>query len=255
MARIGGSRHLKALAAPAWWPIKRKEFKWTVKPSPGPHPIERSLPLLIVVRDLLGYAKTSREARKLIAEGHFKVDGVVRKDYKFPIGPMDVLEIPKTGEAYRVLPAPTTFLTLHPISREEARLKIVRIEDKSTVRGGHIQLHLHDGRNILVRVSDPRRPAEGALYETRASLLITIPEQEIKSYVPLREGAIAIVIGGRLVGRVGVVKSIQWSAWKKARSIVTLEDARGQSFQTILEYIMVIGSDKPLISLPEGVWR
>ncbi|MEM0340920.1 MAG: 30S ribosomal protein S4e [Acidilobaceae archaeon] len=254
MAKLGGSRHLKALAAPHWWPVRRKEFKWTVKPSPGPHPIERSLPLLIVVRDLLGYAKTSREARMLIAEGHFKVDGVIRKDYKFPIGPMDVIEIPKTSEAYRVLPAPTKFLTLHPISKDEAKLKIVRIEGKTVVKGGHIQLHLHDGRNILVRVSDPKNPVED-IYETRASLFITVPEQEVKAYVPLREGVVAIVIGGRLVGRVGVIKNIQWSSWKRSRSIVTLEDVKNNVFQTTLEYIMVIGSDKPLISLPEGVWK
>jgi len=78
-----GSRHLKALAAPAFWPILRKEYKWTVKPSPGPHPIERSIPLLIIVRDILKYAKTGREARRLIAEGHFKVDGRVRRNYKY----------------------------------------------------------------------------------------------------------------------------------------------------------------------------
>ncbi|OYT47886.1 MAG: 30S ribosomal protein S4e, partial [Desulfurococcales archaeon ex4484_42] len=73
MARMGGRRHLKRLAAPDFWPILKKEYVWTVKPSPGPHPIERSIPLLIIVRDILGYAETAREARRLIAEGHFKV--------------------------------------------------------------------------------------------------------------------------------------------------------------------------------------
>ncbi|MEM4476331.1 MAG: 30S ribosomal protein S4e, partial [Desulfurococcaceae archaeon] len=37
MGSMGGSKHLKALAAPAFWPILRKEYKWAVKPSPGPH--------------------------------------------------------------------------------------------------------------------------------------------------------------------------------------------------------------------------
>ncbi|MCE4599723.1 MAG: 30S ribosomal protein S4e [Desulfurococcales archaeon] len=253
MARMGGQRRLKALAAPAFWPVLRKEYKWTVKPRPGPHPMEYSLPLLLIVRDVLGYASTGREARKLIAEGHFKVDGRVRKDYKYPVGFMDVLEVVDTGEVYRFIPYPVKFFKLHEIPRDEALLKPVRIEDKTTVKGGHIQLNLHDGRNILVRVKDPRNPVED-VYKTMGTLLITLPEQEIKDYIPLEEGNIAIISGGRNVGRVGKIMNIQ-RGWGRRRSIVTLEDPSGNLFQTSLEYIFVIGRDKPIITLPEGAWR
>ncbi len=253
MARMGGQRRLKALAAPRFWPILRKEYKWTVKPRPGPHPADYSLPLLIIVRDILGYAKTAREARKIIAEGHFKVDGRVRKDYKFPVGLMGVIEVVDTGEAYRFIPYPVKFFKLHPISREEAKYKIVRIENKTTVKGGHIQLNLSGGRNILIRVKDPRNPVED-IYKTLESLLITLPEQEIKEYILFEEGALAIVTSGRNVGRVGIVRSIQ-KGWGRRRSIVTLEDKDGELFQTSLEYVLIIGKDKPLISLPEGAWR
>ncbi|MEM1800921.1 MAG: S4 domain-containing protein, partial [Desulfurococcaceae archaeon] len=91
MAKMGGSRHLKALAAPEFWPILRKEYKWTVKPSPGPHPVDRCIPLLILVRDILKYAKTGKEARRLISEGHFAIDGRTVRDYKFPVGIMDII--------------------------------------------------------------------------------------------------------------------------------------------------------------------
>lgn len=253
MARMGGQRSLKALAAPAFWPVMRKEYKWTVKPRPGPHPAEYSLPLLIIVRDVLGYAKTGKEARRIIAEGHFKVDGRVRKDYKFPVGLMDVIEVIDTGEAYRFIPYPGKFFKLHPISKDEAKYKIVRIENKTTVKGGHIQLNLSGGRNILIRVNDPRKPVEDT-YKTLGSLLISIPDQEIKAYIPFENGALAIVTAGRNVGRVGVVRSVQ-RAWGRRRSIVTLEDKDGELFQTSLDYLMVIGREKPLISLPEGAWK
>jgi len=252
VARMGGRRHLKALAAPAFWPILRKEYKWTVKPRPGPHSMERSVPLLLIVRDVLGYAKTAREARRLIAEGHFKVDGVVRKDYKFPVGFMDVLEVVKTGEVYRLLPYPVKFFKLHPIPREEASIKPLRIEDKSTVKGGHIQLHLFDGRNVLVRVSDPRNPVED-VYETLGTVILSVPDSKIKGYIPFGEGKIAIVVGGKAVGRVGRIKSITWG-WRRESTVVTLEDPRGNIFQTSLNYVFVIGEDKPVISLPEGAW-
>ncbi|MEZ0393973.1 MAG: 30S ribosomal protein S4e [Desulfurococcaceae archaeon] len=252
MARMGGSRHLKRLAAPEFWPTSTKAYVWTVKPSPGPHPIESSMPLLILVRDVLKYAETGREARRLIAEGHFKVDGRVRKDYKFPVGPMDVLEVVDTREFYRVLPVPTKVLGLVKISEEEAKLKVCRINNKVTVKGGHIQLNLHDGRNILVRVSDPKNPAED-VYETYGGLLITIPDQKIVDYFPLREGAVAIVMGGRNVGRVGRITSVH-RAMGPRRSIVTLEDNKGARFQTALTYILPLGNEKPSITLPEGAW-
>jgi len=253
MARMGGQRRLRALAAPKFWPILRKEYKWTVKPRPGPHPAERSLPLLLIVRDVLGYAETGREARKLISEGHFKVDGRVRRDYKYPVGFMDVIEVVDTGEAYRFLPYPVKFFKLHPISREEAGFKPVRIENKTTVRGGHIQLNLYGGRNLLVRVKDPRNPVED-VYNTMDTLVVSIPGQEVKDHIPFKEGALSIIIGGRNVGRVGRIVGVQ-HGWGRRRSIVTIEDSTGNLFQTSLDYILVIGSKEPVISLPEGAWK
>jgi small subunit ribosomal protein S4e len=253
MARMGGRRHLKALAAPAFWPILRKEHKWVVNPSPGPHPIERCIPLLILVRDILKYAKTGAEARKIIAEGHFKIDGRVRRNYKYPVGPMDVIELPKTGEYYRVIPVPTKVLDLLKITPEEARIKPCRIENKTTVRGGHIQLNLHDGRNVLVKVSDPRNPVED-VYETLGTVVISLEDNRIIDYIPPEKGVIAIVIGGKNVGRVGRIVDIIPGALKRRKYIVTLQDKSGNLFQTSFEYVFPIGKDKPVITLPEGAW-
>lgn len=253
MGRMGGSKHLKALAAPVFWPILRKEFKWTVKPSPGPHPLERCIPLLILVRDVLKYAKTGAEARKLISEGHFKIDGRVVKNYKFPVGVMDVVEIVKTGEFYRVIPVPTKVLGLVKIPAEEAKVKPCRVENKTTVKGGHIQLNLHDGRNILIRVSDPKNPVED-VYSTLGTVLLSLENNTILDYIPLERGVIAIVIDGKNVGRVGKVKEIIPGALKRRKYVVTLEDKYGNLFQTSLDYVFPIGRDKPLIGLPEGAW-
>ncbi|MCC6034738.1 MAG: 30S ribosomal protein S4e [Desulfurococcaceae archaeon] len=253
MARMGGSRHLKSLAAPEFWPILRKEYKWTVKPSPGPHPLERCLPLLILVRDIFKYAKTGKEARRLIGEGRFKVDGRVVRNYKFPVGLMDVIEITGVNEFYRILPTPIKVLWPHKIPKEEAGLKPCQIINKTTVKGGHIQLNLHDGRNVLVKVADPRNPVED-IYETLGTVLISLRENTIVNYIPLKEGVIAIVYGGRNVGRVGKIVEIIPSALKRRKYIVTLEDNAGRRFQTSLEYVFPIGIDKPVITLYEGAW-
>ena len=55
-------KHLKRLRSPRAWTIPRKTDTWATKPAPGPHPMERSLPLGAILRDILGYAGTAREA-------------------------------------------------------------------------------------------------------------------------------------------------------------------------------------------------
>lgn len=250
MARKGGSRHIKSFGAPAFWPILRKAYKWTVKTSPGPHPISMSVPLLIVVRDFMGLAETSSEARKIIAEGHIKIDGRVRRDYKFPVGIMDVIEVVKTGEYFRVVPVPTKVLGLLPIPESEASFKLCRIENKTTVKGGHIQLNLHDGRNILVRVSDPKKPVED-IYETLGTVRLSLREGRIEEYYPMKEGSVAIIVGGKNVGRVAKILKI-YEGVRHYRKQVQLIDFKGNEFFTTLNKVFVLGSEKPVIKVPEG---
>ncbi len=250
MGKKGGSRHLKRKPATRFWPIHRKEAVWTVKPRPGPHPIERCLPLLLIVREILGFAKTRREAKIILSQGKVMVDGVVRRDEKFPAGVMDVISIPETGQNYRILPSKKG-LILHPIDGEEVKFKPCRIENKSTVKGGKIQLNLHDGRNILIHVKDPRKPEED-VYHTLDTLVISVPSQEIIRHLRMIEGAYAIITGGKNMGVHGrIVKIEETPGRKRRKSLVTVEDKNGNSFQTTLEYIFTIGEAEPIISLPE----
>ena len=248
MGRMGGRRHLKREVTPAFWPIHRKKFVWALKPSPGPHPIERCIPLGIIVRDLLGFAKTMREAKKIIAQGKILVDGRVRRDEHFPVGLMDVVSIPEIDVNYRVLPYEKG-LILHEISGEEAKYKICRIENKTTVNGGHIQLNLHDGRNILIRSEDPSNPA-GNIYRTFDTLKISLPDQEILEHLRLEIGMMAIFVDGENIGKYGIIREIdERSSIKRRRNLVTIEDSKGETYQTILDYVFVIGDKTPRISL------
>ena len=101
MAKMGSRKHLKRYKAPKTWPIHPKEDTWTVKPSAGSHAIVDAIPLTLVIRDVLKLADNSREAKRIINSGNVLVDGRVVKDYKFPVGFKDIIEIQKTEEVYR----------------------------------------------------------------------------------------------------------------------------------------------------------
>ena len=249
MGKKGGSLHLKREASPKFWPIHRKEFTWAVKPRPGPHPINRCIPLVLIVREILGLAKTRKEARKIISQGKILVDGKVRRDDRFPAGLMDVISIPDLDAHYRILPSEKG-LTLHSIDKKEAGFKLCRIENKTTVRGGHIQLNLHDGRNILIRVEDPASPEEDK-YRTLDTLMISIPDQEIMEYFRMEKGMSAILIDGKNIGKYGMISSIEEQPNRKRRRLlVNIEDESGRIYQSILDYAFVIGDETPRISLP-----
>jgi len=250
LGKKGGKKHLKRKPAPKIWPIPRKRFVWTVRPKPGPHPISRCLPLVLILRDILGYAKTRVEAKKIIAQGKIMVDGKVRREELYPAGLMDVIEIPEVEKIFRILPSKKG-LILHPITKDEAAFKLCRIEDKTTVDGGHIQLNLHDGSNILVRVADPRNPEED-VYRTLNTLKVSLPERQILEQFELKVGAPAIITGGKNMGKYGKIVEIEEKPGKKRRNLlVTLEDSSGERFQTIMDFVFVVGDNQPCISLPE----
>ncbi|MEM2643079.1 MAG: 30S ribosomal protein S4e [Candidatus Bathyarchaeia archaeon] len=251
MGRKGGSTTLKRKPAPKIWPIHRKEFVWVVKPTPGPHSLESCLPITLLLRDILGVAKTRREAKIIAAQGKVYVDGRVRRDDKFPTGLMDVVSLPDLDKHFRILPSHKG-LILHPISKEEANFKLCRIENKTIVKNGHIQLNLHDGSNVLVKVADPKNPQED-VYNTFDTVKISLPDRQILEHIKMKENVYVIITGGKNMGKCGRIIEIEKVKGKKRKdAIVTVEDEKGNRYQTVMEFVFAVGETKPLISLPEA---
>ena len=251
MGRKGERGHLKRKPAPKLWPIHRKEAVWTVKPKSGPHSAARSLPLAIVVRDMLGFAKTGKEARTIISSGKILVNGKVRTEEKFLVGLMDVISVPENNKSYRVLPSGKG-LFLYSINSEDASSKVYRIEDKTLVKNGKLQLDLHDGSNYIVNETESITP-EKVVYQTLDVLKLSIPKRELISYTKFAVGAYVIIIGGKNMGKVGKIDSIEEQADKKRRDlIVTVKDVNGNQLQTILDFVFVLGENQSSIALPEA---
>jgi small subunit ribosomal protein S4e len=251
LGRKGERGCLKRKPAPKIWPIHRKEAVWTVMPKPGPHSISLSLPLILIVRDMLKFAKTAKEAKNIISQGKMMVDGKVRRDERFLVGSMDVISIVDAEKSYRVLPSGKG-LVLHPIDSDEASFKLCRIENKHVVKGGHVHLDLHDGASYRIKVSNPQNPEEDT-YQTLDVLKLSVPDRELLGHKKLSVGAPAIVIGGKNMGKYGKVVTIEKKPSKKRRDLlVTIEDKNGDQFQTILDFVFILGDTEPSISLPEA---
>lgn len=239
----GPTKHLKRHRSPAFWPIHRKSGTWAVRTSSGPHSLNTSIPTTIILRDQLKYATNAREAKKLIKDGKLLVDGKVRKDNRYPVGLMDVVTIPDTGEYFRVLPDHGGRLKFLPISAEEAQFKLCRVSGKTTLRAGKTQLNLHDGYNLVI-------DTEADQYKVGDVLKVKVPEKEIQDYIELKEMQQVIITGGRSQGAQGILIGLgPEPGWKKTATIRTAE---GDDIRTLSRYLFVVGTNEPVITLNAG---
>jgi small subunit ribosomal protein S4e len=229
--------HQKRLSAPKTYRVPKKVAKWIVKTSPGPHNKE-AIPLLVVVRDFLKLADTGREARRVISAGEILVDGIVRKDYKFPVGLFDVVSIPKLEKSYRILFDEKGRYV--PKEIHDDNLKLYKITGKTLVRGGKVQLNLFDGTNILATNE----------FKTKDSILLEIPEKKIADHLRFEIGALVMITGGTHAGEIGRLKEYK-VVRSSAPNLVTVEGEE-RDVTTIEDYIFVVGkkdSEKPVIDL------
>jgi small subunit ribosomal protein S4e len=233
------SKHLKRLAAPRVLRLHRKERTFTIRAVPGPHPLELAIPLGLVVRDYLGLCDTYKEARKIVSNGDILVDGVKRKNFKFPCGLMDVISIPKMRKNIRILFDRNGKLTLVPISENDAEWKLCRIQNKTIVKGKKVQLNLHDGKNKLV---------EKDIYKTGDVLKISFKENKIDEVYRFDKGTVSMIIGGTHIGEIASIDEIQVVASSKP-NLVKMKGEK--EFSTIAEHVFPIGKTKPAIGLPE----
>lgn len=231
-------KHLKRMAAPSSWPITRKTSHWVSKPSPGPHGTEESMPLAMVIRDMLKLCDNSREARFIIGSRGVQVDGRIVTDYKFPVGLMDVVTVLKSKESYRMLIDYKSKLHLVRIEENEKGWKLARIDNKKVVKKGTVQLNLHDGRCMLF----PRDQ-----YKTGDVLKLELPSQKVMKSFKLEKGNVALLIGGSHPGSLQTIEDYQVRRGS-APNLVTFKEG----FSTIKENVFVVGEKTPEIKLLEA---
>ena len=224
-------RHLKRPEIPKTWLVKRRGIDFITRPNPGPHSYSLGLPMIVVLRDILGIAKNLKEVKFILYNNEILVDGIRRKEPKFPVGIMDVVENKKSNEIFRVV-LKKGKIALIKIDKKEANIKPCKIIGKHNVKG-KTQINLYDGKNILVDKDE---------YKTGDTIVINLPEQEIKEHIKLEKGCSICLIGGKHIGDIGKVEDII------SRKITYRKDD-GEMVETLKKYVFVVGKDKPVASL------
>ena len=224
------SSHMKRLTMPRSWPLPRKSSVWIQKPNPCGHPLDLCMRMGVILRDILGVAQNRREAKKILHSKQVKVDGDIETDIGRGVGLMDVLTV---GEvSYRCVLDTNGKLRYRMISAKESSTKICRVMGKTTIKGGKTQVHLHDGRNMLF--------SDNPEYKTGDSLVLSLPDQEIKSHYKFEEGSMAYLTGGNHTGELATVRSRDIKRSSKANEV------QFDDFGTISDYVFVITGESDI---------
>lgn len=230
---------LKRLLVPEFWHVAKKRTTWAVVPSAGPHKGMESIPILVLVRDILKLVEIANEAKQICKKGEVLVDGKKVKDYAFPVGLMDSVSIPKSEKYLRIIPT-IKGLKILEIPEKETSVKLCKIKNKKVISKNKIQLNLHDGRNILVSKDE---------YKTGDSLLLEVPSQKIVEHFKLEKGSTGIITKGRNAGKTTVVKNYLVIRGREPNKIVC--DLDGKEIEIIKDYFFVVGKNKPAIKISE----
>ncbi|MFH1750420.1 MAG: 30S ribosomal protein S4e [Candidatus Micrarchaeota archaeon] len=200
MALKGNNRHLKRLNRSMVLPIPAKGNVWIVKPGAGAHKAKESIPLLILIRDMLGIAANLKEAKQLLTRGEIIVDGKVRKTGDFSVGLMDIVVLRSIKKSYQVFNIKGKF-RLVEIDENDASVKSCRIVNKAPIRGGKVQLNLHDGKNIIIEKEEDR-------FRVGDTVRITIPNYKVDTFLKLEKGANCYIYKGKHSGTLGTLEDI-----------------------------------------------
>ncbi|RKP08484.1 40S ribosomal protein S4 [Thamnocephalis sphaerospora] len=241
MAR-GPKKHMKRLNAPKHWMLDKLTGTYAPRPSAGPHKLRECLPLIVFLRNRLKYALNRKEVQSIMMQRLVKVDGKVRTDSTYPAGFMDVISIEKTGENFRLLYDIKGRFTIHRVTAEEAKYKLCKVKKVQVGNKGIPFAVTHDGRTI--RYPDP-------LIKANDTIKLDLETGKIAEFVKFDVGNIAMITGGRNMGRVGTITHRE--RHHGGFDIVHVKDVLDRSFATRMSNVFVIGQGtKSWISLPKG---
>jgi small subunit ribosomal protein S4e len=189
----------------------------------------------------LKYALTKREVTAICAQRFVKVDGNVRTDTNYPAGFMDVVSIEKTNETFRLLYDTKGRFSIHRITPEEGKFKLLKIRKVAVGMKGIPYAVSHDGRTL--RYPDP-------LVKAGDTVKFNLTTSKVEEHIKFDSGVLAMVTQGRNLGRVGVVEHKE--KHQGSFDIVHLKDAAGHKFTTRATNVFVLGKTSPLVTLPRN---
>ena len=193
-----------------FWAIPRKGTKYLAVAT---HNKKDSIPLVVVVRDILKLVKNKKELQRLINEKQVQINHKEIRKTNYPVGLFDVINFPLIKKNYKAILSNKKKMVFEEISDKQAESKIFKIINKKILGKGHIQLNLMHGVNVISK--------EKA--NTGDSVLLDLKTHKIIKIIPMEKGKEVFVIKGKHAGHKGNISEIIERGGKSIAKIISDE--------------------------------
>lgn len=218
---------------PVSWTAQRKLVTFITRPKPGSLPSKYVITAAALLKDVLGYAHTTKEAKHIIHEEEVLVNGKRITTVKFPIGIFDVVEIKKTKDKFTIL-----FDKLAKVKRidiKESTL-FLKVKNKTVGAKKKLQINFTNGFNTLV---DEKTFQTAKVNDT---VMFDYEKKKIEKVITLKEGAFVYIFDGKFVGNFGEVKEfVNYNGLTRDVVKVQIGD---EIHTTAKDYCFVVGAKK-----------
>ncbi|MBS3093327.1 hypothetical protein J4456_01960 [Candidatus Pacearchaeota archaeon] len=205
--------HLKRSSIGKFWPLPRKGNKYLAVSS---HDKTKSIPLVVVIRDILQLVGNRKELQKLINEKQILINQRLINDKNYPICLFDVITIPTIKKNYRALLSSTKKINFVEISDKESEKRVYKVIDKKVLKKNTIQINLINGRNIITKEK----------INVNDSIVMNLKQNKIDKILKIEGGKNAYVTEGKHAGAVGKIDGIVERGGKKLIKITTKDNKK-----------------------------
>jgi len=185
-----------------FWPVPRKGTKYLAVST---HNKNNSIPLMVVMRDILKLVRTKKELKKIINEKQIKINGKEIRKTNYPLSFFDVLSIVNLKKDYGASLGENKKMSFEEIDGKKADVNNIKIIGKKILGKDKIQLNLSNGRNILTK--------ENAMVGD--SVVFNFKENKIDKIIKMEKGNQGFVIEGKHAGIKGKIEEIVVRGGKK----------------------------------------
>lgn len=183
--------HVKRHTIQKTWPIPRKGTKYVIRAS---HNQKTSIPVLIILRDMLKLAKNRKEVKKILQEKKVLLNGKEVKKEELSVSPFDLIQI--GSEVYELGFSDKGKFVLKETARKEQILKVI---SKKILKNKKIQLNLLHGKNILIDNKEKMKTGDSVVVQTN----------KIIKVLPVEPGREIIMFAGKYRGETGKIEKIE----------------------------------------------
>jgi small subunit ribosomal protein S4e len=218
--------HLKRKSASKKWPVHKKGTAYIVRPKSN---LEKGLPVLIALRDMLKMGDTRKEIKHALNSKQILLDNKPVVEEKNAILIFDTLSILPSKKYYRMDLNEHGKFDLKEIKENETNYKVSKVTDKKMLKGKKQQINMGDGRNLISNFE----------CKINDSVVINFKDKKIEKCLPLKEKAKVAIILGKHLGERGVIEQIDMDK-KMAKIKVTESKSDEKEINVLIKQLLVV---------------